>query len=61
MDRLRQEVERFMRECEHFLGFINQDGSLTSEECEALKYYTDELSTHVTRFCGIGDRAQPKG
>jgi hypothetical protein len=61
MNGLRHEVEQFMRASEHFLGFVNQDGGLTSEECEALKYYVDELSTHVTKFCGVGDRPEPKG
>jgi hypothetical protein len=60
MERLRQEVERFMRACEHFMGFVNQDGGLTAAECEALKYYIDELDTHVSKFCGVGDRPESK-
>lgn len=55
---IRQGVQDFMRECERFFGFTHQNGGLTHEECEALSYYTNELNTHLSSFCGIHDRPE---
>lgn len=53
MTEVRKDVQHFMRECERLLGFAHMNGGLTAEECESLKYYADELATHVNRFCGV--------
>jgi hypothetical protein len=53
---IRQGVKDFMRECERFFGFAHQNGGLTHEECEAVSYYSKELSQHVASFCQIGEQ-----
>ena len=58
MTRLRHDVERFMRECERFFGFAHQNGGLTVDECDALKFYSEELATHVSTFCGTVDEKE---
>ncbi len=50
MAELRVEVQHFIGKCDWFLEFA-QKAKLSTEECEALKYYVYELSSHVTRFC----------
>lgn len=55
---IRQGVKDFMRECERFFGFAHQSGGLTQEECEALSYYTNELSNHLASFCAIHERTE---
>jgi hypothetical protein len=53
---IRQGVKDFMRECERFFGFAHQNGGLTHEECEAVSYYSKELSQQVASFCQIGEQ-----
>lgn len=55
---IRQGVKDFMRECERFFGFAHQNGGLTHEECEAVSYYSKELSHHLTSFCGIYEQRE---
>jgi hypothetical protein len=56
---IRQDVKDFMRECERFFGFAHQSGGLTQEECEALSYYSAELSTHLSSFCSVHQQTEP--
>lgn len=57
---IRQGVKNFMRECERLLGFAHQNGGLTAEECEALSYYTKELNSHLSSFCGVTEQTPSK-
>ena len=51
MENIRPEVETFMRACERLFGFTVTHGKLTSEECDVLKYYADELQQQITPMC----------
>lgn len=51
MAEIRSEVRHFMKEFERFFIFASLNGGLNEEECDALKYYAGELSTHVLKFC----------
>ncbi len=58
MTGVRPKVREFMGECDRFLEFARKSGELSPGECDALKYYVYELSSHVTKVCGIGSQAQ---
>jgi hypothetical protein len=50
--KLGKEVQEFMRVCERLIGFARQNnGSLSSEECEAILYYARDLQTEVIPYC----------
>ena len=52
MKELRPEIQAFMRSCERLFGFAHLNGGLTSEECQALSYYAQELDKELSPFCG---------
>jgi hypothetical protein len=47
-----KEVQEFMRVCERLIGFARQNnGSLSSEECESILYYAKDLEREVIPYC----------
>ena len=51
MESIRPEVKKFISACESLFGFTTESGRLTPEECEALKYYAEELQDQVAPLC----------
>lgn len=40
-----------MRVCEKLIGFADQNGGWTEEECQAGVFYTQELEKEVMPYC----------
>jgi hypothetical protein len=56
MESIRPEVTKFMGACERLFGFTLENGRLTSEECDVLEYYAQELHKQIAPLC-----TDPKG
>ena len=48
---MRTEVKDFMRMCERLIGLALQTGELSSEECDIVAYYANELHQTTHPLC----------
>jgi hypothetical protein len=48
---VRPEIQELMRVCEKVIGFTHQNGGLTSEECEVVVFYVQELEQEIMPYC----------
>jgi hypothetical protein len=48
---MRTEVKDFMRMCERLIGLALQSGELSSEECDIVSYYANELHRTTHPLC----------
>lgn len=51
MENVRPEVRTFMQACERLFGFTHESGKLTSDECQLLEYYAEELQRQIAPVC----------
>ncbi|CUS37311.1 hypothetical protein COMA2_30200 [Candidatus Nitrospira nitrificans] len=51
MENVRPEVKKFMQSCERLFGFTHESGRLTSDECQLLEYYVEELQRQIAPVC----------
>jgi hypothetical protein len=51
MKNVRPEVSKFVSACEHLFSFTHESGNLTTDECQLLEFYVEELQRQIAPVC----------